>query len=114
VVDRSGTIHQLVPVDIMCRHTVGLNYTAIGIENVGFSDREILDNPAEMRASLLLTRWLRCKYRISIANVIGHNESLSSPYHRENVPSLRTQTHEDWRRVPRGLFRVICGSSAAT
>jgi N-acetylmuramoyl-L-alanine amidase len=106
VVDRSGTIHQLVPVDIMCRHTVGLNYTAIGIENVGFSDREILDNPAEMRASLLLTRWLRCKYRISIANVIGHNESLSSPYHRENVPSLRTQTHEDWRRADMDVYRA--------
>jgi N-acetylmuramoyl-L-alanine amidase len=106
VVDRFGVIYQLVPVDIMCRHTVGLNYTAIGIENVGFSDREILDNPAEMRASLLLTRWLRCKYQISIANVIGHNESLSSPYHRENVPSLRTQTHEDWRRVDMDVYRA--------
>src|SRR6202035_567491 len=97
VVDRSGTIYQLVPIAIMCRHTVGLNYTAIGIENVGYSDREILSHTAEMRASLGLTRWLRCEYRISIANVIGHNESLSSPYHRENVPNLPTQTHEDWR-----------------
>jgi N-acetylmuramoyl-L-alanine amidase len=106
VVDRSGTIYQLVPVAIMCRHTVGLNYTAIGIENVGYSDREILSDPAETRASLALTRWLRCEYRISIANVIGHNESLSSPYHRENVPSLRTQTHEDWRRADMDVYRA--------
>ncbi|MGH2852800.1 MAG: N-acetylmuramoyl-L-alanine amidase [Solirubrobacteraceae bacterium] len=106
VVDRSGAIYQLVPVTIMCRHTVGLNYTAFGIENVGYSDREILDDPSEMRASLALTRWLRCKYRISIANVIGHNESLSSPYHRENVPSLRTQTHEDWRRADMDVYRA--------
>jgi N-acetylmuramoyl-L-alanine amidase len=106
VVDRSGAIYQLVPVTIMCRHTVGLNYTAIGIENVGYSDREILGHPAEMRASLALTRWLRCEYRISIANVIGHNESLSSPYHHENVPSLRTQTHEDWRRADMDVYRA--------
>ena len=35
VIDRDGTIYQLVPLGIMCRHTVGLNYTAIGIEHVG-------------------------------------------------------------------------------
>jgi N-acetylmuramoyl-L-alanine amidase len=106
VVDRSGTIHQLVPVAIMCRHTVGLNYTAIGIENVGYGDREILEDPAEMRASLALTRWLSCQYRISIANVIGHNESLGSPYHHESVPSLRTQTHEDWQRADMSVYRA--------
>ena len=42
VIDRDGTIHQLVPLDIMCRHTVGLNWTAIGIEHVGYSDRRSL------------------------------------------------------------------------
>src|SRR4029079_10669974 len=31
-IDRDGTIYQLVPLGIMCRHTVGLNYTAFGIE----------------------------------------------------------------------------------
>ena len=31
VVDRDGTVFQLVSVRIMCRHTVGLNWTAIGI-----------------------------------------------------------------------------------
>jgi len=106
VVDRAGTIYQLVPVTIMCRHTVGLNYTAIGIENVGYSDGEILDDPAQMRASLALTRWLRCAHRISVANVIGHNESLSSPYHHEDVPSLRTQTHDDWRRADMDVYRA--------
>jgi beta-N-acetylhexosaminidase len=106
VVERSGAIYQLVALSIMCRHTVGLNYTAIGIENVGYSDGEILRNQAEMRASLELTRWLRCRYRISLANVIGHNESLSSPYHHENVASLRTQTHEDWRRADMDVYRA--------
>jgi N-acetyl-anhydromuramyl-L-alanine amidase AmpD len=106
VVDRHGVIHQLVPLTIMCRHTVGLNYTAIGIENVGYSDREILDNHAELRASLALTRWLRCRYGIAVRNVIGHSESLSSPYHHEDIPALRTQTHSDWLHADMTTYRA--------
>src|SRR5204862_6771011 len=37
VVDSDGRIYQLVPLNVMCRHTVGLNYTAVGIEHVGTS-----------------------------------------------------------------------------
>jgi len=96
VVGSDGTIVQMVPLSIMCRHTVGLNYTAIGIEHVGYRDADVLNDPRQMRASLRLTRWLRCRYGIALRNVIGHNESLTSPYHRENVVSLRHQTHGDW------------------
>jgi N-acetylmuramoyl-L-alanine amidase len=31
IIDRNGRIYQLVRLDVMCRHTVGLNYVAIGI-----------------------------------------------------------------------------------
>ena len=58
VIDRDGTIYQLVSLTTMCRHTVGLNYTAIGIEHVGTSDAEILGNPRQLGASLRLTAWL--------------------------------------------------------
>ena len=47
VVDTDGTIYQLVPLTTMCRHTVGLNWTAIGIEHVGTSDASILENPRQ-------------------------------------------------------------------
>ncbi len=112
VVDRDGTIHQLVALDIMCRHTVGLNYTAIGIENVGYSDQQILHDNAEMKASLALTRWLMCRYKISLSNVIGHSESLSSPYHREDVARWRTQTHSDWLHADMKVYRARLGKSA--
>src|SRR3954469_4948607 len=105
VVDRDGKIYQLVPRSIMCRHTVGLNYTAIGIEHVGFSDGEILRNAEQMAASLRLTRWLRCRYGIDVKNVIGHSESRSSPYHKENVERLRTQTHGDWTHSSMRRYR---------
>jgi beta-N-acetylhexosaminidase len=105
VIDRDGTIYQLVPLDIMCRHTVGLNWTAIGIEHVGFTDAEVMNNPREFDASLALVQWLRCRFHISVDNVIGHNESLSSPYHHENVAALRTQTHDDFRRADMDVYR---------
>jgi hypothetical protein len=102
----------------MCRHTVGLNYTAIGIEHVGYRDADVLGNPRQMRASLRLTRWLRCRFGIALRNVIGHNESLSSPYHREDVAALRHQTHGDWvpasmRRYRARLSRLPCPSVAS-
>ena len=106
LVEPSGRIDQLVPLSLRCRHTVGLNWTAIGIENVGFSDQEILDRPAQIDASLRLTRWLRCRYAITLENVIGHNESLSSPYHHEDVPSLRTQTHADFNHHDMQIYRA--------
>jgi beta-N-acetylhexosaminidase len=109
VIDRDGTIYQLVPLTTMCRHTVGLNYTAIGIEHAGFSDSDILQNHAELSASLKLTGWLRCRFGIDIKNVIGHNESLSSPYHRERVASLRAQTHGDWTHEDMNVYRKRLG-----
>ena len=36
------------PTTIMCRHTVGLNYTAIGIEHVGSSDAQVLGNRRQL------------------------------------------------------------------
>ena len=102
----TATIYQLVPTSIMCRHTVGLNWTSIGIEHVGRSDGQVLGNAASCDASLRLTRHLQGRFRIRTRNVIGHNESLSSPFHRERVESLRRQTHGDFaaRR---------CGATAA-
>ncbi len=105
VIDRNGTIYQLVPMSIMCRHTVGLNWTAIGIEHVGFSDQQVLSDPRQMHSSLALTCWLRQRYRIARRNVIGHNESLSSPFHREDVARLRTQTHNDFSRPDMNVYR---------
>jgi beta-N-acetylhexosaminidase len=107
LVEPSGRIDQLVALSLRCRHTVGLNWTAIGIEHVGFSDLQILARPSQLAASLALTRWLRCRYAISLANVIGHNESLSSRYHRELVPVFKHQTHSDWNHADMERYRAL-------
>jgi len=105
IVDTDGTIYQLVNLTTRCRHTVGLNWTAVGIEHVGYSDSDILHNPKQLSASLKLTLWLTQKLGIKLRNVIGHNESLTSPYHHERYASWRCQTHGDWVYADMNVYR---------
>ena len=105
IVDRDGTIHQLVSLKWRCRHTVGLNQTAIGIEHVGVSDADVMGRPAQLAASLALTRWLQARYGIRTRDVIGHAESLSSPYHEELVPAMRNRTHGDFAGATMKRYR---------
>ena len=65
----------------------------------------MLGRPRQLAASLRLTRWLRCRFGIKVRDVIGHAESLTSPYHRERVPILRRQTHGDWRHASMRVYR---------
>ena len=105
VVSASGRIVHLVNLRTRCRHTVGLNWTAIGIEHVGYGDADVLGDRRALRSSLRLTRWLRCRFHVRVRDVIGHAESLGSPYHHERVPSLRNQTHGDWRHASMRTYR---------
>jgi beta-N-acetylhexosaminidase len=106
IVDRDGRIYQLVRLGVMCRHTVGLNYVALGIEHVGTSDAEILHDRAQIRASLALTAWLVDRFHIKVRNVIGHSESLSSPYHKELYKPWARQTHADWTHADMDRYRT--------
>lgn len=105
VVGGGGRIYRLVNLRTRCRHTVGLDWTAIGIEHTGYSDADVLGDRRQLHASLRLTQYLRCRFRIPVRDVIGHAESLSSPFHRERVPSLRHQTHGDWRHSDMRVYR---------
>jgi beta-N-acetylhexosaminidase len=105
-VSASGGVYKFVPPTIRCRHTVGLNWKSIGVEHVGFSDQDILDRPAQLNGSLRFVQWLRCRFGISIKNVIGHNESLSSPFYRELDPRFKGQTHGDWTHADMQVYRA--------
>jgi N-acetylmuramoyl-L-alanine amidase len=106
VVDRDGTIYQLVALTVMCRHTVGLNWAAVGIEHVGMSDAQVIADAEQMRASLALTVWLMWRYRIPLADVIGHSESVTSPLHKELYAPWRCQTHGDWQHADMVMYRA--------
>ena len=62
VIAKNGQIFQLVSLRLMCRHTVGLNYTSVGIEHVGRSEAGVFARRRQLRASLALVAWLRNRY----------------------------------------------------
>jgi N-acetylmuramoyl-L-alanine amidase len=105
LIDTDGTVYQLVNLAIRCRHAIGMNWTAIGIEHVGTNARGILDNRRMMRASLRLTAWLMLRYGINVGNVIGHAEILQSRYHRERYEDWRCSTHADWNHREMRIYR---------
>lgn len=104
-VGAGGGIFKFVPPSIRCRHVVGLNHVAIGIEHVGFSDGDVLNRPAQLNPSLQLAQWLRCRFGIPVEGVIGHNESLSSPYYKELDPRFKGQTHGDFDKASMDVYR---------
>jgi len=74
LVARDGKIYQLMPDNVMARHVIGLNYSSIGIENVGGKGNKKDDlTLAQRQSNVLLIRYLRNKYP-SIKYLIGHHE----------------------------------------
>ena len=105
VIHTDGTIYQLVPLGIRCRHTIGMNQLSIGIEHVGRSDAEVMGNARQLAASLRLTLWLVARFGIETRNVIGHGESLDSPLRFERYASWRCMTHTDMSRAAMTTYR---------
>lgn len=87
IVRKGGEIRELVRLRVRCRHAIGLNYTAIGIEMVQptgkgahWADRQILERRPQVRAALKLVKWLQGKFSIRISNVIGHSMANNNEY----------------------------------
>lgn len=100
-----GKAVQMVSLGARCRHTLGLNHVAIGIEHLGYSDGQVMASPGMRLRSLSLVRRLRCLYGIAVRDVIGHSESLRSRYYRERVPSLQGMTSADFSRETMRTYR---------
>jgi beta-N-acetylhexosaminidase len=73
MVERDGTIHQLMPLDYMARHVIGLNYNSIGIENVGGANSADNLTKEQLRANIFLVKELKKRFE-TIEYVIGHYE----------------------------------------
>ena len=84
LIDKKGHIFRLMPESQMARHVIGLNYHAIGIENVG----GVTDNghaqadltPAQVRANIELVAYLKKKFP-KIEYLIGHYEYTNFEKH---------------------------------
>lgn len=91
LVDRDGTIYQLLPERTMARHTIGLNHVAIGIENVGNGTDLPLTN-AQLASNAAIIRYLEGKYELEY--LIGHYEYTRFEGHtlwKEKDAAYRTE-----------------------
>ena len=96
------------------RHTVGLNYVAIGIEFVqdsgptpAWSTDQIFQRKVQVGAGLRLVRWLAFRYRIAQKNIIGHGMANNSPYFKDLLHWRNT--HVDWLAPAVRHFRALLG-----
>ncbi len=91
LVDTDGTLYQTAEENVICRHTIGFNHVALGIENVGSGAEQLTEAQAEADAALI-ARILR--RHPSIRYLIGHHEYRDSwrPHYklyREDDPAYR-------------------------
>ena len=89
LIDRDGTIYRLMPENYFARHVIGLNYCAIGVENVGSSNFPLTE--AQLKANIDLVRYLSNKYKIEY--LIGHYEYIlfkGTPLWKETNPNYQT------------------------
>ena len=103
LVDRDGTIYRLMPETWMARHCIGLNYDAIGIENLGGGRRWPLTR-AQLAANEALIRYLKKKHPIRY--MVGHMEWKQFehlPIFRERNPTYRNAKADPGRRFMRQL-----------
>lgn len=111
VVEQDGTVHELVPPTVRCRHTTGLNHVAIGVEFVQpcvrggarAAEAALLARAAQMDAGARLVRALQQRFTIATDQVIGHAMANRSPLFRDLTG--RTNDHGDWGRRAVDEFR---------
>jgi len=110
VIDEDGTIYQQVLLDVRCRHTVGLDWCAVGIEFVqpastgpSAAIAQIFARPRQIAAGLRLVAWLQARYDLSSDDVIGHAMANSSPLFRDRTGARND--HVDWDAAAVTRFR---------
>lgn len=109
LVDRDGTIYQLMPDNWMARHVIGLNLSAIGIENVGGVNHKEDLTEAQLRSNVKLIRYLKKKYP-HIHYLIGHYQYLDFEQHalwREKHTDYRTKKYDPGQKFMEALWQAV-------
>lgn len=115
LVARDGTIHQLMPLDFMARHVIGLNYNSIGIENVGGENRNENLTKEQLQANIFLVNYLREKFD-TLEYVVGHHEYRcfeDTPLWLEKDTNYRTDKYDPGESFMRDLRANIEGFKEA-
>ena len=89
LIERNGDIYNLIRDTLFARHTIGLNYCSIGIENIGSKSKPLTE--AQVKSNAMLIRRLCKLYQIQF--VIGHSEYgkfRKTKYWKETNPKYFT------------------------
>lgn len=110
VIDKDGTIYQLVPLAVRARHCIGLNHCSVSIEfvqetgaGVRWADQQILARSRQANAGLRLVRYLMARYGIDKGDVIGHAMANDAPRFKDLLGWRNT--HVDWQAPDVREFR---------
>jgi len=115
MIERDGTIHQLMPLNIMARHVIGLNYNSIGIENVGGENNVENLTVEQLVSNILLIKWLKKKID-TLEYVVAHQEYRcfeGSDLWLEVDDAYRTKKYDPGESFMRDLRANIDGFKTA-
>lgn len=107
LVDRDGSIYRLMPETTMARHVIGLNHSAIGVENVGGTADTPLTE-AQLKANIKLVKYLNRKYDIEY--LLGHYEYTNFEGHDlwlEVDETYRTQKTDPGREFMARVRKAV-------
>ena len=102
LIDRDGKIYQLMPDNYLARHAIGINYCAIGVENIGGDNNPLTQ--AQVIANAKLVRHLSKKYKIEY--LVGHSEYTvfkNTPIWKETDPKYITYKSDPGKKFMEGV-----------
>ena len=109
LVDKDGTIYSLMKETQMARHVIGLNYSSIGIENVGGQYKKDRLTKKQLDSNIKLVKYLKEKYK-TIEYLIGHSEYTKYKKNKlwlekdKNYETIKSDPHKDFMK---GLRKEI-------
>jgi beta-N-acetylhexosaminidase len=112
IIDKDGTIYQCMPLNLRARHCIGMNWKSIGIEFVQepqagkdghWMDRQVLNRAKQVNAGLRLVRYLKARFGIVNADIVGHAMANDSRYFRDYTGARNGAG--DWYATEVRVFR---------
>lgn len=112
IIHKDGRIYQCMPLNLRARHCIGMNWKSIGIEFVQearsgkdghWMDRQILGRSKQVSAGLKLVRYLRARFGIKKADVVGHATANTSRYFKDKTGARNAAG--DWYAAEVKAFR---------
>lgn len=109
MIDKDGTVYQLLPFDRRCTGAYGVNHKAISIEMVAADEADLLSRAQQVWSSFCVVRDLMKRYDIPLQGVIAHYEVSAG---KSVVPDYLDYNDTEYPdRYPKKYFRYDPGTT---